>query len=65
MDMVTFESLGLQFKIIPFPNQLFGAAGNDMNIIGSTVVNISIKGALVLSRDENSKFQNLQICNSG
>ena len=44
MDMGIFESLGLQSKIIPFPNQLVDASGNDMSIIGATMVNISIKG---------------------
>ena len=76
MDMGTFESLGLQSKIIPFPNQLVDASGNDMSIIGSTMVNITIKGHVfsqemkilnsktyrnvILGRDFLSKFENVE-----
>ena len=76
MDMGTFESLGLQSKIIPFPNQLVDASGKDRSIIGSTMVNISIKGHVfpqemkilnsktyrnvILGRDFLSKFESVE-----
>lgn len=75
MDMGTFESLGLKSEIIPFTNQLVDASGNNMSIIGSTMVNISIRGHIlsqeikilnsktyrnvILGRDFLSKFESV------
>ena len=76
MDLGTFESLGLQSKASPFHNRLVDASGNNMQILGSSVVEVFIKGHkftqemkilnsksyrnVILGRDFLSKFSNVQ-----
>ena len=76
MDLGTFGSLGLQYKIIPFNNQLTDASGDNMQILGFSVVEVFIKGHkftqemkilnsksyrnVILGRDFLSKFSNVQ-----
>ena len=44
MNLGTFGSLGLQSKMFPFHNRLVDASGNNMQIFGSSIVDIFING---------------------
>ena len=44
MVLGTFESLRLQSKVIPFHNRLVDASGSNMQILGSSVVDIFLNG---------------------
>ena len=76
INLGTFESLGLQSKSIPSHNRLVDASGNNMQVLGSSVIGIFIKGYkfsqemkilnsksyrnVILGRDLLSKFSNVQ-----